>query len=103
MIKATVFYPYEEGKKFDMDYYLNSHLPMVHEKLGGAIKGGGVEQGLNSGKPGSPPIYAAISYLLFDSVEAFQNSFGPHSGAIMADIPNFTDLRPKIQISEVKM
>ncbi len=29
MIKVTVLYPNEEGKKFDLDYYLNKHLPMV--------------------------------------------------------------------------
>jgi uncharacterized protein (TIGR02118 family) len=36
-------------------------------------------------------------------VEAFQSAFGPHSEAIMADIPNYTDVQPTIQISEVKM
>ncbi len=36
MIKFSIFYPNEEGKKFDMDYYINSHIPMVMEKLGGA-------------------------------------------------------------------
>jgi len=103
MIKVSLFYPYEEGKKFDMDYYLNSHIPMVQEKLGAALKGGAVEQGLSGGEPGSPATYVAMGHLLFDSVEAFQNSFGPHSEAIMADIPNYTDLQPTIQISEVKM
>jgi len=29
MIKFSIFYPNEEGKKFDMDYYINSHIPMV--------------------------------------------------------------------------
>ena len=103
MIKVSLFYPYEEGKKFDMDYYLNSHIPMVQEKLGAALKGGAVEQGLSGGEPGSPATYVAMGHLLFDSVEAFHNSFGPHSEAIMADIPNYTDLQPTIQISEVKM
>jgi len=54
-----------------MDYYCNSHIPMVQEKLGGAFKGGSVEQGLGGIKPGSPPIYFAMAHLLFDSVEAF--------------------------------
>ena len=103
MIKVSVFYPYEEGKKFDMDYYLSSHIPMVQEKLGAALKGGAVEQGLSGVEPGSPAIYVAMGHLLFDSVEAFQNAFGPHSEAIMADIPNYTDIQPTIQISEVKM
>ena len=40
MIKFSIFYPNEEGKTFDMDYYVNSHIPMIQEKLGGALKGG---------------------------------------------------------------
>ncbi len=32
---------------------------------------------------------------------AFQGGFGPHAQEIMADIPNYTDLSPVIQISEV--
>ena len=103
MIKVSAFYPNEEGKKFDMDYYLNSHIPMVQEKCGAAIKGGAVEQGLSGIEPGSPATYVAMAHLLFDSVEAFQNSFVPHAESIMANIPNYTDIQPTIQISEVKM
>jgi hypothetical protein len=29
MIKLTAFYPNEEGKKFDMRYYFNKHIPMI--------------------------------------------------------------------------
>ena len=29
MIKVTVMYPNEAGKKFDMDYYVNNHIPMA--------------------------------------------------------------------------
>ncbi len=38
MIKVTVFYPYDEGKKFDMDYYCSKHIPLVQQKLGDALK-----------------------------------------------------------------
>ena len=103
MIKVSVFYPNEAEKIFDMDYYLNSHIPMVQEKLGDALKGGAVEQGLGGAEPGSPATYVAMAHLLFDSVEAFQGAFGPHSEAIMSDVPNYTDIQPTIQISEVKM
>ncbi len=103
MIKVSVFYPNEEGKKFDMNYYLNSHIPMVQEKLGAALKGGAVDQGLGGSKPGSPAAYIAMGHLLFDSVEEFQSTFGPHAEAIMGDIPNYTDIQPTIQVSEVKM
>lgn len=103
MIKVSVFYPNEEGKKFDMDYYLNNHVPMVQQKLGAALKGGAVEQGLGGAEPGSPATYIAMGHLYFDSVEAFQTAFGPHAEAIMGDVPNYTDIQPTIQISEVKM
>jgi uncharacterized protein (TIGR02118 family) len=38
MIKVSVFYPNEEGKKFDWEYYLSKHLPMVKQKFGTANK-----------------------------------------------------------------
>jgi uncharacterized protein (TIGR02118 family) len=103
MIKVSVLYPNEEGKKFDMDYYCNSHIPMVQEKLGAALKGGAVEQGLSGAEPGSPATYVAMGHLLFESVEAFQSAFGPHAETIMADVPNYTDIQPVFQISEVKI
>ena len=47
--------------------------------------------------------YTTICNLHFDSVEAFQQAFGPHAPAIMGDIANYTDVQPVVQISEVKM
>ncbi len=43
MIKVSVFYPTQNGSKFDMDYYCKSHIPMVQQKLGAACKGVAVE------------------------------------------------------------
>jgi len=103
MIKVSVFYPYEEGKRFDMDYYCNKHIPMVQQKLGASCKGVAVEQGISGASPGSTPTFVAMGHLYFDSVEEFQASFGPHAPTIMADIPNYTDVQPVIQISEVKI
>jgi len=44
-----------------------------------------------------------MGHLYFDSVEAFQAVFGPHAGPIMDDIPNYTNVQPTIQVSEVKL
>ncbi|MBA3344463.1 MAG: EthD family reductase [Gemmatimonadales bacterium] len=38
----------------------------------------------------------AMGHLYFDCVEAFQAAFGPHAGAIMGDIPNYTNVQPTI-------
>jgi uncharacterized protein (TIGR02118 family) len=103
MIKVGVFYPYKEGCKFDMAYYLQKHIPMAKQKIGPALKGVAVEQGLSGGAPGTPMTYIAIGHLLFDSVEAFQAAFGPHAQDILADVPNYTNVQPIVQISEVKI
>jgi uncharacterized protein (TIGR02118 family) len=103
MIKVSVFYPHKEDFKFDMDYYLNSHIPMVREKLGSAVKGVSMEQGIGGPEPGSPPIYHVMFHLFFDSLEAFAGAFGPHAESIRGDIPNYTDIEPAIQFSEVKI
>jgi uncharacterized protein (TIGR02118 family) len=103
MVKVSVFYPNKKGTHFDIEYYCNRHMPLVKRLVGPALKGVAVEQGISGEQPGSPPTYVALGHLLFDSVEAFQASFGPHVQEIMADIPKYTNAEPTIQISEVKL
>ncbi|NWG04666.1 MAG: EthD family reductase [Syntrophaceae bacterium] len=103
MIKVSVFYPNEEGKRFDMDYYVNKHMPMIRQMLGTACKCVDAEQGLGGLSPGTPATYIAICHLYFESIESFQTAFGLHGQAIMADMPNYTNIQPTIQISEVKI
>ena len=102
MIKVSVFYPNSPGAKFDMAYYTTQHMPMVQRKVA-TCKGIAAEQGLAGGSPGSAATYIAIGHLLFDSVEAFESGFGPHVTEIMADIPNYTNTRPVIQISQITL
>ncbi|QID16593.1 EthD family reductase [Nitrogeniibacter mangrovi] len=101
MIKVSVFYPNQTGARFDFDYYTQSHLPMVRDKLGEACKGVAAEKGLAGGAPDAPAPYVAIAHLYFESVEAFNDAFGPVANDILGDIPNYTDLAPQLQISEV--
>jgi uncharacterized protein (TIGR02118 family) len=101
MIKVSVMYPNTPGARFDHAYYAEKHMPMVQSKLGAACKSYTVDKGLAGGAPGAPATYVGMCHMFFDSVEAFQGSFGPHAQAIMADIPNYTDIGPVLQISEV--
>ena len=103
MIKVSVLYPNGAGSKFDMTYYLDKHIPMVQQRLAAALRGVSVEQGLAGIDAGSAPAYLAMGHLLFDSVEAFQQSFGQHAAEIVGDIPNYTNTQPTLQISEVKL
>ncbi len=103
MIKVSVLYPNSDSARFDIDYYCDKHMPMVKKRVGGALKSLAVDHGLSGGAPGSKPDYIAMGHLFFDSVEAFQSAFGPHSKEIMADIPNYTNTKPQVLISEVKI
>lgn len=103
MIKVSVLYPNEDGKTFDMDYYCAKHVPMVATLLGDAVKGATVEKGLGSGAPDTPAPYAAMGNLYFDSLESYENAFGPHAHTIMGDLPNYTNIEPVIQVSEVQI
>ena len=101
MIKVSVFYRNEPGARFDFDYYTTKHLPLVRDKLGTALTGIAADKGIAGGAPGSAPTYVAIAHLYFESVESFQSAFNPAAEAILGDIPNYTDLQPDLQISEV--
>jgi uncharacterized protein (TIGR02118 family) len=103
MIKVSVFYPHQSGGKFDMTYYCEQHMPMIRRLLGSAIKNVAVDQGLSGGTPGSSPLYAALGHLYFESISAFVEAWTPHAAQIIADVPNYTNLQPQIQISEVKI
>ena len=102
MIKVSVLYPNNDGGTFDFDYYLNQHMPMVQRLVGDACKRGEVEEGLAGGAPGQPPAYRAAAHMYFESMEAFQSAFGPHANAILADVPNYTNIVPTLQISAVR-
>ena len=101
MIKVSVMYANTPGSRFDHAYYANKHMPMVKNKMGAACKSYTVDKGIAGGAPGAPATYIGMCHIFCDSVEAFEAGFGPHAQEIMADIPNYTDLKPVIQISEV--
>jgi uncharacterized protein (TIGR02118 family) len=103
MIKVSVLYPGGQDIRFDMDYYLKKHTPMVREKLGAALKQVEIDQGLSGAQPGSAPAYLVLCHLHFDSVAAFQSAFAPVADAILSDIANYTNTQPVIQISESKV
>jgi uncharacterized protein (TIGR02118 family) len=103
MIKVTVLYPNGSGAKFDMNYYVTKHMPLVRERCTPECRSIAAEGGVGGGAPGSPAPYIAVGHLTFDSVAAFQKAFTPHMSEIMGDIPNYTNTSPVIQISEITL
>jgi uncharacterized protein (TIGR02118 family) len=103
MIKVSILYPNSDGLRFDMDYYLQKHMPMAIGFLSAhpGYRGVSVERGVGGGGPGSDATYIAMCNFLFDSSESFMEAFGPHAAALQSDIPKYTDAVPIIQTSEV--
>ena len=102
MIKVAIFYPNGEGKTFDMDYYSKKHMPMAATLFGDSLKAMSIDKGLAGGKPDTPATYVAIGYFYFETMESFQNSMGPNSEKLRADVPNYTNIKPILQVSEVQ-
>lgn len=97
MIRVLVLYPRTAGKKFDLEYYKNHHIPLVKRKLN-PVK---VEIDLGIPSHGRPSSYIAVSHLLFESREQLSASYGSAAQELNEDKLKFTDIEIITQISEV--
>ncbi len=92
MIRLSVLYPSAEGATFDHDYYKNTHVPMCTEAWN---VGAEIDKGVNG------PYLAAVHFF-FESLDAMNAAMGaPGTAAVMADVPNYTNAAPVMQISEI--
>ena len=103
MIKISILYPNNKDAWFDMGYYLDTHMPLAIGLLSAhsGFKGVSVERGLGGAMPGTAAAYSVMCHFLFDSTADFIAAFMPHAALLQGDMPNYTDLAPIIQISEV--
>ena len=93
MIKLSVSYPKGEGTTFDHKYYAATHIPLCNSTFNPAKTE--VEKGIDG------PSVAGVTFY-FDSMEAMQDALGsPQMADVMADIPNYTNIAPVMQVSEV--
>jgi uncharacterized protein (TIGR02118 family) len=93
MIRLSVLYPSTDGATFDHDYYRDQHVPLCVKTWG--LSGAEIDKGLDG------PYVAAVHFR-FDSMEAMQAALGSEgTGAVMADVPNYTTITPVLQTSEV--
>ena len=101
MIKVTVLCPSEEVKKFDQCYGTTTHLNLVQSLLGPmGLVNGEMEKGISGTDPNAPAPFVAIAHLYFNTVEELHAAFIANAAVIMADIPNYTEIKPQFQISE---
>ncbi len=94
MIRVSVMYPKGEGLTFDLDYYKAKHMPIVHKAMPGVLKTE-IDQAIDGP-------YLCVGHLYFESMEAAGAGMGaPTAGEALADLPNFTNATPVIQIGQV--
>jgi uncharacterized protein (TIGR02118 family) len=87
-----VLYPGGEDVTFDHDYYKNTHVPMACAAWNVAAE---IDKGI------SGPNLAAVHFF-FESMEQFQTALAVEgTAAVMADVVNYTNSTPVMQISDV--
>ncbi len=103
MIKISILYPNDKCSRFDLRYYIETHMPMSIELLSAhpGFRGVSVERGVGGGIPGTDAAYIAMCHFLFDSIENFMVAFTTNATVLQGDMPNYTDIEPVIQVNEV--
>lgn len=92
MIRLSVFYPKTDGATFDHDYYRDKHVPL-------AAGTWGVPAQIDKGIDGP---YEAAVHFTFESLDAVAAAMAdPGTGAVLADIANYTTVTPAMQTSEI--
>jgi uncharacterized protein (TIGR02118 family) len=93
MIRLSVYYPKTDGATFDHDYYRDSHVPLAVKTWG--LDGAEIDKGLDG------PYVAAVHFQ-FESMDALGAAMGNEgTGAVLADVPNYTTITPVMQTSEI--
>lgn len=101
MFKVSVMYPNEEGAEFNYGYYTSTHMELVKEHLKpfGIIKIE-VDKGISGGRD-EPAPYICIGHLYFETLEGYDQGIAEKGAILRGDIPNFTNVTPIRQISQV--
>lgn len=101
MIRVTALYPRNQGAEFDHDYYESQHHELLEERLGplGMVRAE-VDRGL-AGMDGPPAPFVAAGHLYFRTLEDFRSAMEERGDEVLGDVPNFTDIDPVLQVSEV--
>ncbi len=98
-VSLQVIYPIGTETHFDFDYYVDTHLPLVGEHMGSHIERTVVTKGI-AGGPDEAAGHYAIATIIFEDQDAMNDAMSK-AGPVLADLPNFTNVKPQMLIGEV--
>jgi uncharacterized protein (TIGR02118 family) len=99
MIKITVTYSVGKNDWFDMDYYINKHVPMSQSIFSEVLKGMTIDYITDE----EHQIAQVTGALFFESVVDFYKKFIPAKDALTEDTALYTNSKSTFQISEIKL
>ncbi|WAO88885.1 Hypothetical protein NCS54_00625000 [Fusarium falciforme] len=88
----TVLFPNEPDAKYDFEYYVSKHMPLIQECWGkyGAKSWSATQ--FTGGLDGSPSPYAFGSVVEWEDADQVKTAFeGPEAAEIMGDVANFSN------------
>jgi len=98
MVRVSFLYFKEKNSRFDVNFYINNHMELVKKHLTpcGLLK---IEVDVSLLEDENP--LHAIGYLYFSTKDEFIDGFSREGKRLKKNIPNYTNIDPKIQISEI--
>ncbi len=103
MPTISFLFPNKPGAKFDMDYYLGTHMPLAIHLMSRQVgfRTVVVERGVRGISADVDVTYLALCHFTFDSVKDFNTAYAAHANRLQADMRNYTDIQPMVLVNEV--
>jgi uncharacterized protein (TIGR02118 family) len=97
MVKLTIMHPSQPGLRFDRDYFLNRHIPMLRRRW---ASHGMLDATVVRGLGGiSDATYHFIATATFRSFEDLQQALRTHGKEIFGDVASYADAAPILYVS----
>ena len=101
MTRATALYMNSEGARFDDAYYRSVHLPLT-DRLMRSLGLLWVEGDRPMPRPdGRPSTLLAQTHAYFATEEQARAAVAATIGQLAADVPNYTNVMPRLEVHEV--
>lgn len=103
MIRVSAHYHWHEGAHFDFDQYLNRHTPMAQQALlpHGLLRLE-CDRFLSEQAPRAGELIA-VTHVYFPDLASAQAAIAATAPMLLADVPNYTSIKPELRLSEVRV